>query len=127
QQMSLGSQQDPHSQKQFRAMIEAKVAEKTLAEWSEIFDPQDACVEPVLSLAEACSSEQIKQRDLIVDIETYQGTTQKQIGSPIKFSASAPTYGRCGAPLGEHSEEILEQAGFSTAEISRAQKSGILG
>ena len=127
QQMSLGSQQDPHSQKQFRAMIEAKVAEKTLAEWSEIFDPQDACVEPVLSLAEACDSEQIKQRDLIVDIETYQGTTQRQIGSAIKFSASKPTYGRCGAPLGEHSKEILEQAGLSAEEISRAQKSGILG
>ena len=125
--MSLGSQQDPHSQKQFRALIEAKVAEKTLAQWSEIFDSQDACVEPVLSLAEACDSEQIKQRNLIVDIETYQGTTQRQIGSAIKFSASTPTYGRCGAPLGEHSKEILEQAGLSAEEISKAQESGILG
>mgnify|MGYP003683017229 CR=1 FL=1 len=127
EQIGLGSQQDTTSQAKFRAMIEEKVAEKTLAQWTEIFKKLDACVEPVLTLAEACESEHVKQRDLVVEVKTYENSTQKQVGSAIKFSGSQPNYGLCGAPLGFHNEEVLAHIGMSRSDIKKIKDSGILG
>jgi alpha-methylacyl-CoA racemase len=103
------------------------VAEKTLAQWTEIFKKLDACVEPVLTLAEACESEHVKQRDLVVEVKTYENSTQKQVGSAIKFSGSQPNYGLCGAPLGFHNEEVLAHIGMSRSDIKKIKDSGILG
>ena len=93
----------------------------------EIFKDKDACVEPVLTLAEACESDHIQQRDLIVTVDTYSGSTQNQIGSAIKLSDSPPKYGLCGAPLGHHNQNIMEELGMSEQDIAAANNSGMFG
>lgn len=48
-----GKQRDASSFPKQHAMLEAKFASKTRAEWSDIFDGTDACVTPVLTYDEA--------------------------------------------------------------------------
>ena len=93
----------------------------------EIFKDKDACVEPVLTLAESCESDHIQQRDLIVTVDTYNGSTQNQIGSVIKLSDSPAKYGLCGAPLGHHNQNIMEELGMSEQEKEDANDSGMFG
>jgi len=69
--------------------LKAKVSEHTLAHWQALFQTQDACVEPVLSIAEAANHPQIKARGLVRDVDRGDGITQKQIGSPIRFVTGA--------------------------------------
>ena len=125
--VDLGSKPDAESQQKFKQLLEATIVTKSLAEWVDIFKDKDACVEPVLTLAEACESEQIKQRDLIVTVDTYDGAVQNQIGTAIKLSDSPSKYGLCGAPLGHHNQSVMEELGMSEHEIDAAKKSGMFG
>ena len=125
--VDLGSKPDAESQQKFKQLLEATIVTKSLAEWVDIFKDKDACVEPVLTLAEACESEQIKQRDLIVTVNTYDGAVQNQIGTAIKLSDSPSKYGLCGAPLGHHNQSVMEELGMSEHEIDAAKKSGMFG
>ena len=125
--VDLGSKPDAESQQKFKQLLEATIVTKSLAEWVDIFKDKDACVEPVLTLAEACESEQIKQRDLIVTVDTYDGAVQNQIGTAIKLSDSPSKYGLCGAPLGHHNQSVMEELGMREHEMDAATKSGMFG
>jgi len=96
---------------------------RTYDEWCEVFAALDCCVEPVLTFSEACEHPQIQARELLVDVPTSNGT-QKQLASPVKFSATGPRYDHIGAALGEHTREILRQAGMDADQIETLLKSG---
>ena len=125
--IDLGSKSDAESQQKFKQLLEATIVTKSLADWVDIFKDKDACVEPVLTLAEACESEQIKQRDLIVSVDTYDGAVQNQIGTAIKLSDSPSKYGLGGCPLGYHNQSVMEELGMSEHEMDAATKSGMFG
>ena len=87
---------------------------------SEIFEKTEACVEPVLTFSEACASEQITSRELLVDVKNYDQGTQQQIGNPIKMSKSVPRYDSIGSPVGLHNKEVLQELGLDESTIKAA-------
>lgn len=97
---------------------------RTFAEWVAVFSALDACVEPVLSFNEACEHPHIQERELLVEVPTASGGTQRQLASPVKFSATPPRYDFTGAALGAHTDEVLKGAGFSEEEIAAMRKTG---
>jgi crotonobetainyl-CoA:carnitine CoA-transferase CaiB-like acyl-CoA transferase len=125
--LELGNPMDAEAQTKLRQKIESIIEQKPLADWVEIFKDKDCCVEPVLTFAEACASEQIIAREMIVDLKTHDGGQQQQIGSPIKFSKSTPKYDSIGAVLGQHSEQVLKEIGMDQASIQAARDAGALG
>ncbi len=89
----------PEHQMELKQALRDAIGQKPLAQWKEIFAAQDACVEPVLSLREACEHPQIQARNMIIEVARPEGGRQKQLGHPIKFSStpcSSPTIG-CAA------------------------------
>lgn len=100
-----------------REIAEA-VKARTLAEWQARFADIDACVEPVLSFAEACEHPQIKARQMLVQVPSLEGSGQTQLASPFKLSATPPTYRYAGVSLGRHTSEVLHELGLSDGEIA---------
>lgn len=80
--------QDPQHQQEMKAALKKAIGGKTLAEWQDIFARQDACVEPVLTLSEAAEHPQLKARNMVIEVARKDGSHQRQIGHPIKFSAT---------------------------------------
>lgn len=115
---------NPDIQRPLKQDIAEVMKTRTFAEWNEVFGQLDACVEPVLSFSEACEHPQIRERELLVDVPTASGGKQRQLASPVKFSATPPRYDFTGAALGAHTDEVLVAAGFSEAEIAELKKSG---
>lgn len=93
----------------FKRAVERAFLTKTFAEWQEIFAKFDACVEPVLSIGEACNHPLFAERNMIVDVPTEEGGYIQQLATPIKSSAYTPQYKFTGARLGQHTNEILEK------------------
>lgn len=83
---SLGLSPNPEQQTTLKQTLKQAIGAKTLANWQVIFAEQDACVEPVLTIAEAAEHPQLKARDMVIEVSWEDGTTQRQIGHPIKFS-----------------------------------------
>jgi formyl-CoA transferase len=49
----------------------------------------------------------------------------KQLGLPIRFSDREPAGERLPAPLlGEHTESVLEELGYTSDEMNRLKRSG---
>ena len=77
--------QKPEHQQELKAAIKQKIAERSLAEWQEVFADVDACVEPVLTIEEAAGHPQLKARGMVVDRDRGDGHSQNQLGHPILF------------------------------------------
>jgi alpha-methylacyl-CoA racemase len=117
----------PQNQEQAKALVAERIKEKTRDEWTQVFSRVDACVEPVLGLAEALESDLAKQRAWVQEVPRLGGGMARQLGLPLKFSATPPEYGPAGEPAGTHSKEIMAEAGYSPADIHQLEQSGLFG
>jgi crotonobetainyl-CoA:carnitine CoA-transferase CaiB-like acyl-CoA transferase len=55
---------------------------------------------------------------MAVDVEHPTLGSIRTLGSPIKMSATPLVVGRRAPLLGEHTEEVLREAGFADREIA---------
>jgi crotonobetainyl-CoA:carnitine CoA-transferase CaiB-like acyl-CoA transferase len=107
--------------------IATTIAQRSLAEWMAVFGPLDVCVEPVLTVAEALAHPHTAARGLLVETPRGDGTAQRQVAHPLRFSASRPVYSHIGPPLGEHTVEVLAEAGYSQKDIAALHASIAFG
>ena len=105
--LEAGYDLTPEAQHRLKAEIRSTIAQRPLDEWQAIFAARDLCVEPVLTTEEACAHPQALARDMVVEVSKPGGGTQRQIGAPIKFSASKPTYRHIGVAKGKHTGEVM--------------------
>ena len=108
---------DEMAQAQVKAAVRQAIAARPLAEWVAVFAPLDVCVEPVLTVPEMLAAPQTVARGLVVDVPRPGGGAQRQIASPWRFGTGAAAYRHVGAPLGQHTAEVLREAGFSEEEL----------
>lgn len=98
---------------------------KTRDEWTEIFNKNDACFEPVLALTEALNDSLIKEREMVIELPGPDGKTVKQLGCPFKFSETPPEYRQIGQPAGTNTQEVLKSLGYSEKEIEDFGQTGL--
>ena len=99
--------------------------QKTRGQWTEIFSQVDACVEPVLTLAEAIADDNTRAREMIVEFTLPSGEKLKQIANPIKFSATKQEYRSLGCLAGTHTREALLEIGYTEEQICCYEKEGV--
>ncbi|WP_332647550.1 CaiB/BaiF CoA transferase family protein [Lysinibacillus sp. 54212] len=116
-----------YTQTRFKEAVCDAFKTKTFEEWLEVFNEDfHGCVEPVLTFEEASEHPQLIARDMLVDVPKSDGSTQRQIGSALKFSGVEPTYKFVGAKMGEHTEEILKEIGYTPEQITAFSNKGVL-
>src|SRR5829696_5596806 len=97
---------------------------KTRAEWKAFNDEHDAMIEPVLDLDEALESDLVREREMVVSYEQPEMGEVKQLGFPIKLSRTPASIELPAPALGEHTEELLAEAGYSKEGIQALEESG---
>jgi len=105
--------------------VRALIKTKTREEWTALFAETDACVEPVLALGEALGDPHVPARGLIVEVELPGGGRAKQLGHPIRYSATPPEYRAAGCAAGTHTREVLREIGYGDAGIDEFEKTGL--
>lgn len=98
--------------------VRARFREKTFAEWSEVFEAVDACVEPVLNAAEVECDAQMRARHMFVDVPCGKAGTIRQLAGPIKFSKTPYEYKFAANPIGHDTQDILSSLGYSPDQIA---------
>ncbi|AZU62239.1 CaiB/BaiF CoA transferase family protein [Neobacillus mesonae] len=126
--IKLSSSQREEDQQVFKKILTKSFKEKTFNEWLEILGEDfDGCVEPVLRFSESVEHPQIKAREMVVSVPKAEGGSQQQIAFPIKFSSQPAQYRFAGVQTGEHSEELLKEAGYNMETIQALSNKGIFG
>jgi alpha-methylacyl-CoA racemase len=101
-------------------------AARTREEWRQFASEHDCCLEPVLELDEVLDSELVRARNMVAELaQPGVETPVRLLGTPIALSRTPADPSRAPGPgLGEHTAEVLTEAGFSEAEIEAALESG---
>jgi crotonobetainyl-CoA:carnitine CoA-transferase CaiB-like acyl-CoA transferase len=99
---------------------------RTRAEWEDFAAQHDCCLEPLLDLDEALSSDLVREREMVVELDQPGAErTVRQLGIPVKLGRTPGEHARLPGPaLGEHTEEVLLAAGYSDAEVAELLQSG---
>jgi crotonobetainyl-CoA:carnitine CoA-transferase CaiB-like acyl-CoA transferase len=99
---------------------------RTRAEWEAFAREHDCCLEPVLELDEALSSELVQAREMVVELDQPGAERPvRQLGIPIKLGRTPGEHARLPGPaLGEHTEDVLLAAGYSAEQVAQLLADG---
>ncbi|HEY7973098.1 MAG TPA: CaiB/BaiF CoA-transferase family protein [Xanthobacteraceae bacterium] len=81
---------------------------------------------PINSIAEVFDDPQIKHRGMRIDLPHPSAGHVPLVGSPLKFGHAEPTYARAPPLLGQHSDEVLHELGFTDGEIAKLRHEGVV-
>jgi crotonobetainyl-CoA:carnitine CoA-transferase CaiB-like acyl-CoA transferase len=95
-------------------------------QWEAFAREHDCCLEPVLELDEALSSDLVREREMVVEIEQPGAERAvRQLGIPVKLARTPGQHARLPGPaLGEHTEQVLRDVGYSEQEVAELLQSG---
>ena len=116
---------DPPGSEAHRTVSEI-FAERTREQWRAFAAEHDCCLEPVLDLDEALSGELVAAREMVVSLD-QPGADQpvRLLGLPFKLSRTPGDPVRAPGPgLGEHTRDVLKEAGYTSAEVDALLESG---
>ncbi len=100
---------------------------RPLAQWLEALRGAGVPCSPIHTLDEALAHPQLEARQLVVRSEHPVLGELRNIGMPVRFNGE-PRRARSAPPLlGEHTTEVLREAGLDEAEIRRLVEAGVLG
>jgi alpha-methylacyl-CoA racemase len=108
------------------AQVKEIFEDRTRAQWEAFAREHDCCLEPVLELDEVLSSELVREREMVVELDQPGAASPvRQLGVPIKLTRTPGEHARLPGPaLGEHTEEVLLAAGYSSEQVAELLASG---
>jgi crotonobetainyl-CoA:carnitine CoA-transferase CaiB-like acyl-CoA transferase len=108
-------------QQPVRDFLEAMFKTRTQAEWVAWMVDKDVAFAPVKTLREGLDDPQVRHRQMVV--EDARGW--EHIGLPIKYEDEPGRIDFDLPDLGEHSEDILRNLGYTDAELAAMKARGV--
>lgn len=100
---------------------------KTSEEWLQLFRDADVWAGPVYGYQDLVDDPQIKHNGTFIEYDHPTEGRVKTPGFPIKFSKTPSQVDR-GAPVtGEHTRDVLKEAGYDDQKIDALAGAGVIG
>jgi len=106
------------------AMVAEELKHRTTAEWVEAFERADIPVQRMNSLDDIVADPHLAAIGYLNTVEHPSEGTIKSLAVPSEWSDSVPQYRRHAPRLGEHTREVLQEAGFSEQQIEQLISDG---
>jgi crotonobetainyl-CoA:carnitine CoA-transferase CaiB-like acyl-CoA transferase len=107
-------------------MLKEAFLTKTRDEWVDLLSRADVPCGPAYTLSEVIDDPHLREHGMFVEIDDPKKGKIKQVAPSLRFSET-PAEVRMPPPeVGEHTEEILLDLGYSKGEIDEMRKEGII-
>jgi formyl-CoA transferase len=111
---------------QLTAILDAMFAAQPMDHWHEIFDHAHVPFGVMREPSEVIADPQLVANDIVVPLEGAGGNLKSTISSPFKLHGTPKVPARRAPELGEHTDMVLEELGFTAAEIEALRTGGTI-
>ncbi|MDR6858541.1 CoA transferase [Variovorax guangxiensis] len=111
---------------QLTAILDEVFGAQPMAHWHEVFSSIHVTFGAVRGPQEVIDDPQLQANDIVVPIEGAGGKVASTVSSPIQVHGISKVPARRGPALGEHNEQVLQELGFTPAEVAGLRASGAL-
>jgi len=105
-------------------LMNARLKDRKVDELIEALEAEGVPSGRINSIADVAADPQALAREMVVELEHPRAGRTRALGLPIKLSRTPGKVSRPAPVLGQHTREVLEEFGFSRAEIDSLVGSG---
>jgi CoA:oxalate CoA-transferase len=114
------------NREKINAIVGGKLALNTTEHWVSTLNAAGVPCGPVHAVSDVFADPQIQAQNMVMDVEMPAGGTVRTLGFPMKFAADPCRVRRPPPGLGEHSDEVLAELGFSPNQRARLRETGVI-
>lgn len=107
-------------------ILDETFATRTYAEWEEILSGSDNIFAPVQRLMELWDDPQVRANDYIVEVDHPALGTVKVANHPIHYEKTPASIRSLAPEIGQHTEEVLIEHGYSWEEVAGFAEAGVI-
>ena len=111
---------------QLKEDLEKLFAEHGMHEIEQSLEQAGIAAAHVMGIEEALEDEHLLARKMVIDVEDPGVGPIKLVGNPIKLSESKPVTDIPSPLLGENTEEILAEIGYTEEDINQLREEGVI-
>jgi crotonobetainyl-CoA:carnitine CoA-transferase CaiB-like acyl-CoA transferase len=108
-----------------REVIESALATDDPKTWEARLTAADVPCSCIWTIDEIVEHPQLRSRDVLQTIDTRHGP-MRLVGAGFRLAHGSPGIDRAPPALGEHTDEILAEAGYTRAEIERLRREAVV-
>ncbi|MCK6556744.1 CoA transferase [Candidatus Binatia bacterium] len=108
-------------------LLDGIFATRPRAEWATRFDAHDLVWAPVQTVSEVVDDPQARALDAFATVPHRTGEDIRVVRSPVEFSGTPGSIRRAAPELGEHTEEVLLEHGYTWDDIATLKEKGAIG
>ncbi|MDQ1002171.1 crotonobetainyl-CoA:carnitine CoA-transferase CaiB-like acyl-CoA transferase [Neobacillus niacini] len=107
-------------------IISEELKKKTSSEWQPLLQNAGIPNGPINDMKSVFEDPQVNAREMIVEMEHPTAEKIKIVGSPLKLSKTPVEIKRHPPLFGEHTNEVLEELGYTIEDIENLRNSDVI-
>jgi crotonobetainyl-CoA:carnitine CoA-transferase CaiB-like acyl-CoA transferase len=109
------------------AEIDACTSRRSTAEWVERLNAAGVPCGPIYSIDQMFADPQVQHLCMVESVQTHDARRVLQLlGQPFRLSRTPSTIASPSPEQGEHTDQVLDEFGFSTSEIAALRRAKVI-
>ena len=113
-------------QQELSALLEDTLVGETTQHWIAVLEAAGVPSGPINDLQQVYSDPHVQAREMMVELDDEELGPLRNIGIPVKLSLTPGRIRRRAPELGEHTREVLLEAGYTCKDVERFSRAGIV-
>jgi crotonobetainyl-CoA:carnitine CoA-transferase CaiB-like acyl-CoA transferase len=110
------------NRKALNAEIDTYTASKSSADWIEMMNKAGVPCGPINSIDQVFADPQVRHLGIAQSVKKKDKSTLTVVGQPVKLSRTGSRIAAPPPALGQHTNEVLKEFGFSAKDIAALRK-----
>jgi crotonobetainyl-CoA:carnitine CoA-transferase CaiB-like acyl-CoA transferase len=106
--------------------LQALFATNTVAHWVTLLNDAGVPCGPIYTIPAMFDDPQVRHLAMARAVDGAAGRTMRLLAQPVTLARTPPAIRRAAPAVGEHTDEVLREAGYDDASISSLRAKGVV-